>query len=67
MDGLQRVTFRFGSDVEVRYLPAIPRSGDFVTRGHDLWEVAFVSSESVGMTVICELRDGDDGRAANVA
>ena len=62
MAGLQRVTFRFGEAIEVRYLPGIPEPGDLVTHERDLWRVAFVSADAVGMTVICELPKGDGMR-----
>ena len=67
MDGLQRVTFRFGPEIEVRYLPRVPEPGDFVSHTHDLWVVSFVSSDIAGTTVICRLHDGDDRRLRSVA
>ncbi len=59
MDGLQRITFRFGSDMEVRYLPQTPRPQDLVTHEGGLWTVAFVSADAAGVMVICELPRGD--------
>ena len=62
MDGLQRITFRFGRDLEVRYLPKAPDAGDRVTHGRELWVVAVVSMDAVGVTIVCELprRDGPE-------
>ena len=59
MDGLQRVTFRFGNEIEVRYLTDAPETGDFVAHTNGLWIVTFVSADVVGTTVICELEDGE--------
>jgi hypothetical protein len=67
MHGLKRVTFRFGNDLEVRYLPDVPHQGDFVTRGDELWKARFVSADRVGMTVVCVLRNGDDRAARHAA
>lgn len=54
MDGLHQITFRFGAEIEVRYLPATPEPGDFVSHRNELWVVSFVTADSAGMTVICE-------------
>jgi hypothetical protein len=59
MDGLQQVTFRFGAEMEVRYLPHVPRPGHYVTHGQVLWVVTSVSDDGVGATVTCELHRGD--------
>ena len=67
MDGLQRVTFRFGPEIEVRYLPRIPAPGDFVSHTIDLWIVSCVSADLVGATVVCRPNDGDDRRLRRVA
>ena len=60
MDGLQRVTFRFGHEMEVRYLPDVPAAGDFVAHTNGLWIVTSVSGDVAGITVVCELQD-DEG------
>jgi hypothetical protein len=62
MDGLQRVTFRFGHEIEVRYLPEAPERGDPIANTKGLWVVTVVSSDDAGVTVVCEPRDGDDAR-----
>lgn len=67
MDGLQRVTFRFGAETEVRYLPLVPAPGDIVTHVDDLWVVDFVSSDGGGTTVICRLPRGDGKTFRDVA
>jgi hypothetical protein len=67
VDGLQRVSFRFGGDLEVRYLPQVPEAGDLVSHDTELWVVAFVSADTVGVTVICELRRGDAHHLQHVA
>jgi hypothetical protein len=67
MDGLQRVTFRFGRDREVRYLPQIPKAGDFVTHWRELWVVTFVTQDTAGRTVICDPPRGDGHRLEHVA
>jgi hypothetical protein len=67
MEGLQRVTFRFGRDAEVRYLQRVPKRGDLVTHGRALWVVFDVSADAVGATVICELPTGNGRGLAHVA
>jgi hypothetical protein len=67
MDGLQRVTFRFGDATEVRYLPNIPEPGRLVSHETRLWRVAFVSADAVGTTVICDLPERDGLRSQRVA
>ena len=67
MDGLQRISFRFGGDLEVRYLPKVPVAGDLVSHETELWVVAFVSADTVGVTVICELPRGDGHHLQHVA
>jgi hypothetical protein len=67
MDGLRRVTFRFEDTTEVRYLPRIPEPGDLVVHERNLWLVAFVSPDAVGMTVICEFPERDGMRSRHVA
>jgi hypothetical protein len=67
MDRLQRVTFKFGGEIEVRYLPSTPQSGDFAAHASELWVVVFVSADVAGVTVVCRLQDGDDRDARNAA
>ena len=67
MDGLQRISFRFGGDLEVRYLPQVPEAGDLVSHETALWVVAFVSADTVGVTVICELPRGEGHHLQHVA
>ncbi len=67
MDGLRQVTFRFGGNTEVRYLPDIPEPGDLVTHGSELWVVAFATADSFGTTVVCEPPRGDDRHIRHVA
>jgi hypothetical protein len=67
MEGLQRITFRFGVDSDVRYLPSVPERGDRVTHGGDLWVVAFVSADGAGVVVVCEHRDGGNHDLRRVA
>ncbi len=60
MDSLQRVTFRFGGEIEVRYSARRPDPGDLVTHGRDLWKVAFVHVDALGAMVVCKRpRDAD--------
>jgi hypothetical protein len=67
MDRLQRMTFRFDGEIEVRYLPRPPQPGDFVAHTTELWVVVFVSADAAGVTVVCELLDGNDRHAQNAA
>ena len=67
MDVLQRVTFRCGAKIEVRYLPDVPEPGDLVTHRGDLWFVSFVTADRVGTIVVCDLPRGDGSRFENVA
>jgi hypothetical protein len=59
MDGLKRVCFRFGLDVEVRFLSDIPEPGHFVSHRAELWIVVSVEEDVGGTIVICELPTGD--------
>jgi hypothetical protein len=54
MDGLQRVTFHFDADMRVHYLPDVPRPGELVTHGRELWTVTRVETDVVGAIVVCE-------------
>lgn len=56
----QRVTFRFGADVDVRYLRELPQLGDFVNHRHELWVVSRVEVDSLGALVICETTPGTE-------
>jgi hypothetical protein len=67
MDGLHRITFRFGADTEVRYLPEPPEPGHLVTHGAELWVVMAVAADSAGTTVICQRPTGDGPRLRSVA
>jgi len=67
MNGLQQITFRFKSEFEVRYLPQVPDVGDLVSHDRELWLVAFVAPNGIGMTVVCELPRGDGRRVQRVA
>jgi len=40
--GLQRVSFRFGRETEVRYLAQVPEIGDHVTHGNAIWVISEV-------------------------
>jgi hypothetical protein len=55
----QQVTFRFGRDTEVHYLERLPREGDRVALGRELWVVTSVDSDEVGVVVVCERRSPD--------
>ena len=61
MDGLRRVTFHFGGELEVRYLPEIPKAGDRVSHREELWLVSSVSQNGIGMIVVCEPPSRHDG------
>ena len=52
---LQRVTFRFSVDTEVHYVVALPKAGDLVAHGRQLWVVVRVVEDSAGAVAICEL------------
>ena len=53
--GLQRVSFRFGRETEVRYLAQVPEIGDHVTHGTAIWVNSEVRTDGVGAFVTCEL------------
>ena len=55
MNESQRVTFRFARDTEVHYVDRLPSIGDRVTHQHELWIVASVDEDLVGVIVVCEL------------
>jgi hypothetical protein len=54
MNELKRVTFRFGDATQVHYLSQIPKPGEAVTHGRELWVVSSVEEDQVGTLVICE-------------
>jgi hypothetical protein len=54
MGDLRRVTFRFGETTQVHYLADVPRPGEAVTHGRELWVVSRVEEDQVGTLVICE-------------
>jgi hypothetical protein len=60
VDGLRQVTFHFVSDAEIRYLPNAPEAGEYVVHHGLLWRVSQVTTDPVGVTVICE-SPTDDG------
>ena len=49
-----RVSFRFDSEREIRYLPRLPEVGDHVTHGSDLWFISEVEEHKLGALVTCE-------------
>jgi hypothetical protein len=51
---LRRVTFRFGQHTQVHYLSTLPKPGDVVSHGGELWRVARVEEDVVGTLVVCE-------------
>jgi hypothetical protein len=55
MDGLHRVSFKFGPESEIRYLTGIPELGDRVSHANELWVVADVEHDLAGPLVVCEL------------
>lgn len=63
MNESQRVTFRFARDTEVHYVEHLPSVGDRVTHQHELWQVASVDEDLVGVIVVCELSDHGRSRA----
>jgi hypothetical protein len=67
MDGLQRVTFRFGGEIEVRYLARVPAAGDLVAHGSALWTVVLVDADALGATVVCERTGDTDPQLRRVA
>jgi hypothetical protein len=50
----ERVTFRFGREIEIKYLARVPEIGDHVARGSLLWLVTDVQSDDAGPVVVCE-------------
>ena len=54
MDELRRVTFRFAGETQVHYLARAPEPGELVSHGGELWIVADVEEDPVGMLVVCE-------------
>ena len=53
-DVLQRVTFRYGPEREVRYMSRVPEVGDHVTHGSEIWFVSDVHTDDLGVFVTCE-------------
>jgi len=49
-----RVSFRFDSEREIRYLPRLPEVGDHVTHGSDLWFISVVDESLHEALVTCE-------------
>jgi hypothetical protein len=67
MDDLERVTFRFGGEIEVRYLARLPATGDLVAHGSALWAVVLVDVDALGTTVVCERLGDTDRHVGHVA
>jgi hypothetical protein len=63
----QRVTFRFARDTEVHYVDRLPSVGDRVTHQHELWIVASVDEDLVGVNVVCELPSHSRSGAARLS
>ena len=57
----QQVTFRFGQDMDVRYLGTVPAIGDLVTHASALWVVSRVEVDDGGTIVTCEFPAGGVG------
>ena len=55
MDELHPVTFRFGGEYEVHYLPRIPEIGDRVTHRGAFWVVSSIDEDATGTVARCEL------------
>jgi hypothetical protein len=51
--GLERVSFRFESDSEVRSLAHTPTRGDRVLHGGKLWVISYVVTDDLGRFVGC--------------
>ena len=67
MDRLQQqVTFRFGQDMDVRYLSTVPAIGDLVTHASALWVVSSVEVDDRGTIVTCEIPAGGVGHLERV-
>ena len=66
MTSLEQYTFRFDGESEVHYLARAPELGDRVSRGRDLWVVADLSRDGVGVIVSCRRTNptpGSNGEA----
>ena len=64
---LRAVTFHFRRDMELRYLTQVPKLGDLVSHGDDLWAVVDVYLDALGTTVVCERRGKTDRHLRLVA
>ena len=51
--------FRFGKQVDVRYLTTIPKIGDRVTHRHTLWVVSHVRLDAHGALVTCVFAESE--------
>jgi len=51
--GLQRMSFKFERDSEVRYMAGVPKVGDHVTRGDELWTVSAVDNHRDEPVIVC--------------
>lgn len=50
----ERVTFRFGGAIEVHYVAALPKAGEFVSHRNELWVMVRLEHDSLGAVVVCE-------------
>ena len=57
-DDQVRVTFRFGREIEVKYLVRLPAIGDHATHGRELWVVTDVQRDASGPMIVCERASG---------
>jgi hypothetical protein len=58
--GYERMSFRFGVEIEVRYLSRVPEIGDYVTHGGEIWVVSVIEEQELGALVTCERLSTDD-------
>jgi hypothetical protein len=58
----QRLTFRFGTAIEVHYVADLPKAGDFVSYRNALWVMARLERDAVGAVVVCERDPGERPR-----
>jgi len=48
------VTFRFGDAIEVHYVAALPKAGDFVSHRNELWMMVRLERDFLGAVIVCE-------------
>lgn len=66
MANAEQYTFQFNGETEVHYLDRAPEVGDRVTHARELWVVADLSRDGIGVIVICKRTNrvrGDNGAA----